>query len=286
MRNVFVFTYGILYALVVIVCLSIYRLLRPLVGGEFGTVLVVVLILALPITYLLLRFGLFRERKKPESNLHEEFRNELLTNGYTEKSLGIAEQVINEVREGKKVNYVYLKDFVVFSADYRNQTGDYQKALELLNMLDPKDVHSRSIRFIDRGTSLLLYLNVRMDAVCSLCDEAAARGIKNEAHELFDKEKTDPFVTMLDMIDYDYHLMSKEYDEAMAVTDRMIANTSAFAKEYVGKYYASAEVRKKLGMDAEAEEYMRKAWEFVKDKNPAIQQTYHMTRTRLGMDEQ
>ena len=285
MKNVFVFTYGILYALVVLVCLGIYWILRPLLGWEFGTVLIVVLALALPVTYLLLRFCLFRERNKPESNRHEEFRNELFTNGYTEKSLGIANQVINEVREGRKINYVYLKDFVVFLADYLNQTKDYQKALETLNLLNPKDVRDRSIRFIDRGTSFLLYLNVRMDTVCCLGDETAAQDIKKEAHEQFDKEKTDPFVTMLDMLDYDYHLMRKEYDEAMTVTERMMANTSAFSKEYVGKYYASAEVRKKLGKDAEAEEFMRMAWEFVKDKNPAIQQTYHMTRTRLGMDE-
>lgn len=286
MRNVYLFTYGILYALVVIVCLAIYRLLKPLIGVEFGTALIVVLVAALPLTYLILRFGLFRERNKPESSLHEQFRNELFTNGYNEKSLGIAEQVINDVKAGKKVNYVYLKDFVVFSADYRNQIKDYQKALELLNMLDPKDVRSKSIRVIDRGLSLLLYLNVRMDAVCGLCDEAAARGIKNEAHELFGKETGDPFASMLDVIDYDYHLMRKEYDEALAIADRMMANTSAFAKEYVGKYYVSAEVRKLLGRDGEAEEFMRKAGEFVKDKSPAIQQTYHMTRTRLGMDEQ
>ena len=37
MRNVYLFTYGILYALVVIVCLAIYRLLKPLIGVEFGT---------------------------------------------------------------------------------------------------------------------------------------------------------------------------------------------------------------------------------------------------------
>ena len=286
MRNVFVFTYGILYALVVIVCMAVYWLLKPVIGVEFGTALIAVLVLALPLTYLLLRFELFRERNKPESNLHEEFRKELFTNGYTEKSLGIADQVINEVKAGKKVNYVYLKDFVVFTADYRNQIKDYQKALELLDLLDPKDVRSRSIRVIDRGMSMLLYLNVRMDTVCGLCDEAAARGIQNEAHELFDSVNTDPFASMLDVIDYEYHILHKEYDKALAISDRLMANTSEFGREYVGKYYYSAKVRKLLGREAEAEEYMRMAGEFVKDKSLAIQQTYHLMRTRLGMDEE
>ncbi|MBO4668467.1 MAG: DUF4229 domain-containing protein [Lachnospiraceae bacterium] len=286
MRNVFVYTFSILYALVVIVCLAVYWVFKSQISADFGVVFVIIMVVALPITYLLLRGSLLRERNRPESKMHEEFRTEILTNGYTEKSLGLADQVISEVKSGKKVNYVYLKDFVMYSADYQNQLKNYDKALELLNLPDAKDVRDRSIRFIDRGISLLLYLNIRMDAVCGLRDAAEAQSIKNEAHEQFGNETADPYITMLEMIDFEYQLLQEQYDAAKETVGRMLANTSPFAKEYCGKYYAAAQLCMRLNKPEEAEEYMQKAWEQVKDKSAALQQTYHMARTRFGMDEQ
>ncbi|MBO4398679.1 MAG: hypothetical protein J5795_00970 [Lachnospiraceae bacterium] len=287
MRNVYKITYLLLCALEILVAFLIFLILRPIVGGQTaGIVFGILCVAAFPMGFVLLKGLLKNEKGKESATLHEAFRNEILKNGFTQSALDIANQAIREHTSGKKMNVMYLKDFAMYAADYFNQVKDYETAQKYVDVIDEKEIRSKSISFIDRGISLLLYLSVRMDTYSGLKEEKTARAIMDEAHSRFDSSEDEMFKILLDGIDYNYYAMQEDYAKAQTAADRLLAYTSDFAKQYSGKYFINADLRCRLGKREEAAEFMRNAWEQVKDQGEAVKQTYRLAMKRFGLPDE
>ena len=286
MRNVYVITYFLLYIVEVLAAFVIFIILRHIVGDHTALIIFGILcVVALPLAYVLLKRLLNSEKGKPSAMLHEAFRNEVMTNGFTQKALDMANQAMREQTSGKKMSIVYLKDFAMYSADYFNETEQYDVARQYLEALDQKEVRSKSISFIDRGISHLLYLGVCMDTYTGLKDEKKAQEIWDEVHSRFGNREEEMFRILLDGIDFDYYMMHEEYDKAQTIADRILTYSSDFAKKLPAGYYINAGLCTKLGKQEEAAAFMQQAWEVVKDQNAAMIQTYRLAMKRFKLTD-
>ncbi|MBO7650271.1 MAG: hypothetical protein J6S79_05970 [Lachnospiraceae bacterium] len=286
MRNVYVVTYFLLYIIEVLAAFVIFIILRHIVGDHTSLIIFGVLcVVAIPLAFVLLKRLLNSEKGKPSAMLHEAFRNEVMTNGFTQKALDMANQAMREHTSGKEMSIVYLKDFAMYSADYFNQTRQFDTARQYLEALDQKEIRSKSISFIDRGISHMLYLGVCVDTYAGLKDEKKAAEFRDEAHSRFGNKDDEMFKILLDGVDYDYYAMREEYDKAQAIADRLLTYTSDFSKRLPSKYYVNADLCMRLGKQEEAAGFMQKAWEIVKDQNAAMVQTYRLAMKRFGLTD-
>ena len=113
MRNVYVVTYFLLYIIEVLAAFVIFIILRHIVGDHTSLIIFGVLcVVAIPLAFVLLKRLLNSEKGKPSAMLHEAFRNEVMTNGFTQKALDMANQAMREHTSGKEMSIVYLKDTV------------------------------------------------------------------------------------------------------------------------------------------------------------------------------
>ena len=286
MRNVYVITYFLLYIVEVLAAFVVFIILRHIIGDKAALLVFGILcVVALPLAYVLLKRLLNSEKGKPEAMLHEAFRNEVMTNGFTQKALDMANQAMREHTSGQKMNIIYLKDFAMYAADYFNETEQYDTARQYLEALDQNEIRSKSISFIDRGISHLLYLSVCMDTYTELKDEKKAQEILDEVHSRFGNREEEMFKVLVDGIDFDYHVMREEYDKAQTIADRLLTYTSDFVQKLPARYYINAGLCVQLGKKEEAEAFMQKAWEVVKDQNAAMVQTHRLAMKRFKLED-
>lgn len=283
MRNVNSIVYFLLCVMEILVAFVIYMILRPILGGQTAMVVFIILcVLAFPMGFVLRKRLLVNEKGKASATLHEAFRNEIMTNGFTQSALEMANQAMREQTSGKKMNIVYLKDFAMYAADYFNQSENYETARQYIEALDPKEIRSKSISFIDRGLSILLYLGVCMDTYTGLKDEKKSREVFDEAHSRFGNKQEEMFRILLDGIDYDYAVMNGKYDDAQKIADRLLTYTSDFAQKLPSAYITNADLCNRLGKRDEAEAFMQKTWQVVKDQGAVMVQTYRRAMKRFG----
>ena len=285
MKRVHVLVYGLLCLLVMLAGVFLYLIVRYFNDKAALTILCVFCVLSFPVAFVLKKVVLKQEKNSSAGSRYLEFRNEYLTNGYTEKAQAIAEQVIRDHSYGYKISIAYLKDYVMFTADYLNQIEDFENAYRYLTVLEPKEIRSKSLQLLDKGVSLLVYLGIRLTSLARMGRENEARETWEEAHKRFGSRTDDAFRLMLDSIDFEYYLMLKDHDQMEKIAARSLTYTSEFARQNAVPYMINAELCVLDGKKDEAAAFMERVWEVVKNSSAPVVQTYHLQMKRLGLEE-
>lgn len=285
MRNVFFYTYMLLYAAVAFFGIAALFIVKLFTGAAIGKPFLILLLADIPVAFVLLKALLGREKNKPEARLHDEMMREIRTNGVSEKSNEIADRAIREYKAGGKCDVVYLKDFALMPADYYNLHEDYAKAESYVKLLDGEEIKSGSLKFIDGGISLLSYYEVKTETLRGLGRREDAAEVLREAEAEFSKKNDTVTSMILDVIRYHCRMLFGEYDEASELAGRMLSYTGAFADLYVGKYYCNAELAAVTGDRDKAVSFMNTAFEKIVSKAPALREYHEAMRIKLGLSD-
>ncbi|MBR5348869.1 MAG: hypothetical protein IK125_06515 [Lachnospiraceae bacterium] len=285
MKRVHVMVYGLLCLLVMLAGVLAYLIVRFFDEKAAVTTLCVFCVLAFPAAYVLKKLLLKNEKNSSAGARYLEFRNEFLTNDYTDKAYAIAEQVIRDHSYGFKVSIAYLKDYVLFTADYFNQLEEYETAYRYLTVLEPKEIRSKSLQLLDKGASWLFYLGVRLTSLARMGRGNEARETWEEVHKRFGSRTDDMFRLMLDSIDFEYYLMLKDHEQMQKIAEQSLTYTSDYAKQNAAPYLINAELCIYDGKKEEAAAFMERVWEIVHNSSAPLVQSYHLQMKRFGLEE-
>ena len=276
---------GLLYALVVLAGSLLVLLLHFIFGAPLDLSFLILLLAAVPLSLVIFRVMMNRERSNPDSILHAEFMSELVTNGYTQKAFELAEQAFEKKRTGQKMNFVYFKDFAIYVADYYNLMQENEKALTYLDLVDKSEVLTNSTRIMDGGLTILTYYEVLMEAFRGTKAKTNAKLAFMEVRPYLDKKyPQDVLNIMADMIGYHYSMLMEDFEQAKQYVDRMMSYTSELAQSNMGRYLALADYCKQAGYEAQARDAMKLAHERMSPDQPVLEEIYGQWMERLGFE--
>lgn len=285
MKNVFVYTYGLLFLIVLAFAVMLGILIHQLTGASLLILIPVMVVLSALIALVIFKVLMSKEKRDPMAKLHQEYMNEFRVNGVSEKMLSMADQAINEHVNVKPIGITYFKDFVLLPADHFNMIGDFDRAMKYLQLIDEKEIRSKSIMFIDNGLSVLTYFTVKIYTLYSLKDCEGVKKIYDEAKNIFEKpDKKDFQAVILDSLEFYYLLSVCEYEKAKEVADRMLKYDNKFAEYYPTKYAINAELDLLLGEKEKAAEFMRTCLEKTEKIAPVLKPEYECLIKRWGLE--
>ena len=84
MKGVKLKTFTLIYLIIVTICVFFVMIFQSFIKANIGLVVVIVFLAAIPVAVLTLKIMLKIEMSKPFAKLHQEFMDELWTNGFTQ----------------------------------------------------------------------------------------------------------------------------------------------------------------------------------------------------------
>ncbi len=287
-KKVYIKTYGLLYLLTVLIAGSVTRLVHSFIKFNFLIAVVIILVAAIPVALIIFKIMLISEKNKPYSKVYSEFRREVFTHGYTDRYFELAGKAIDAYKNGEKIDPVYLKDFVLFTVDYHNMKGEYDKSLQLLSLLNESDFTGKSVRFIDYGTSALMYYGCYIDTYKGLNDRENAIKLIERAKPLLDSQfKNDVLTVSTYAIYYNYYMLLGNYERAEEYLNKVLAMDSEAAMRFYTRYYIEAEFDLHLGKRQEAVAALKKMEKLVTgDFVELMSFIYKQYQVHLGLEEE
>ncbi len=281
-------TIGLLYLVIVLLASSVAILFCRIFRVNFLIALAIILVLAVPVSIIGFQILMTKQKKNPYGKLHAEFVEELYKNGYSEKFFEISEKAVSAHKNGEKVNSVYLKDFVLYTADYYNATEQYAKALSYIMLLNENDFTGKDTRFIDYGMSALMYYGCLMETYRGLNDKEKAIKMIERAKPILDRTfKSDVLSMGADTVYYNYYMLLENYERAEEFADKILSYKSPEAERYFTKYYIEAEFNMHLGKKQEAVDSIKKMEPFLEGETKILFSFYYSNFIkRLGLQEE
>ena len=287
MGSVILKLWGFIYLLVVLAGTLGVLLIHLIFGVPFGILWIVMAVLALPASVYVLGKLRKAEIKKPDAKLHAEYMEEIRTKGYTPRFFELAEQAVSMKQTGGTFDFVYLKDFVIYTADYYNMVGQSDKALSYLNVLDRNEVMSKSIQFMDKGTTILLFYNVLMEAYRGTKDRAGAEQAWAEVQPYVTKTHAIPALnTSAQMIRYHYYMLTEDDERAKQVIDEIAADNSPQTQDIMTRYTIQADYALSKGDKEAARKAMTRAEQCCREGAPILREIYNGWMKRFGLTEE
>ena len=288
-KSVFIKTTGLLYITVAAFGAAVAGILWRFFEFNIVIAIAIVLAAAVPVTAVMFAVMMNGEKHSKFGRLYMEFKQELVSNGYSERFLQITEEVVDAHRKGEKISKVYLKDFILYACDYYNLVGDYSKALSLISNLNEFDYTGKSDTFIDYGLSAMMYYSSLMDTYRGLNDKAGASGMIGRARPFLDKNYKFEVMNMgAEAIYYNYCMLIEDYERAGEYVKKLSSYTSDESKKYYVRYYIEAEYDMHLGRREEAAAALKKmepVLEKAGDLKLALEFCYNRYWNLLGLRE-
>ena len=286
-KSVKIKTMGLLYLVIVLFASAVAILICKIFRINILIAEGIILVLAVPVTFVGFKILLSREKNKPYSKVHSEFYKELFTNGYTEKFFELSEKAINAYKNGEKIDAVYLKDFVLYTVDYYNAMEQYDKALSLIMLLNENDYNGKSSLFIDHGMSALTYYGCLMETYRGLNDKGNAINLIERARPVLDMDHKYEVLNMyVDAIYYNYYMLIENYDRAGEFVDKLALYTSPESARFFTRYFIDAEFKLHQGRRQEASDAIKQMEAlFEGDQKHLFEFYYSVYLKRLGFNE-
>lgn len=280
-------TMGLLYLVIVLFASAAAILICKIFRINILIAEGIILVLAVPVTFVAFKILLSREKNKPYSKVYSEFHKELFTNGYTEKFFELSEKAINAYKSGEKIDKVYLKDFVLYTVDYYNSMEQYDKALSLIMLLNENDYNGKSSLFIDHGMSALMYYGCLMETYRGLNDKGNAINLIERARPVLDMDHKYEVLNMyVDAIYYNYYMLIENYDRAGEFVDKLASYTSPESARFFTRYFIDAEYKLHQGRTQEASDAIKKMEAlFEGDQKHLFEFYYSVYLKRLGFNQ-
>ena len=284
-KSVMLKTMGLLYLVIVLFGFAIVLFFHRLFRYNLLIAMGIVLVAAIPVTFVAFKILLSREKNKPYSKVYSEFRKELFTNGYTEKFFELSDQAINAYKSGEKIDQVYLKDFVFYTADYYNAMQQYDKSLELVSLIDANRLTEKSTIYIDHGISALTYYGCLMEIYRGLNDKGNAINLIERAKPVLEMNHKHEVIKMfVDNIYYMYYMLIENYERAGEYADKIASYTSPESAKFFTRYIVEAEYKLHQGKRQEAIEAYKKMESLIEGEQKKILEFYYSVYAeRLGI---
>lgn len=277
----FVKTVGLIFILFYILIWLILHILSIFIGFVcpiFRNVGFISL-LALPISIIasLITFKIMmnRQKKDPLAQLHLAMKQEMNENGFSDKFFQINNEGIELFRREYTNNSIgYFLELVVFGSIGYIYKEDYQKALQLINMVDNNALKSRVISFLDGGYSLILYFDTQLNVCYRLQDRGRAERVMDDAKPYIEKfrGKNDLFNLGIDETYYFYYLINQDYDSSKKYAEAILKNPITNKAKIVDGYLEMARIYKLTGDVDKESEYINEAKKVLLERNITINQ--------------
>lgn len=276
---------GLLYLVIVLFGAAIALFFHRLFRYNLLIAFAIVLVAALPVTYVVFKIMISKEKNKPYSKLLTEFNKELFTNGYTEKFFELSNQAINAYKSGEKIDQLYLKDFVFYTADYYNATEQYAKSLELVSLVDVNRLTNKNTIYLDHGISAMTYYGCLMEIYRGTNDKGNAINLMEQAKPILEMNHKHELIQMFaDNIYYMYYMVIENYDRAGEYADKLASYTSPESARFFSRYIAEAEYKLHLGKRQEAIEAFKKMESLFEGEHKNLYEFYYnVFAERLGI---
>ena len=284
-KSIFFKTVGLMYLVVAMVGAMIAAILQKIFRFNIVTAIVIVLVAAIPVAAILFVIMLNGEKNSKFGKLHTEFMKELVNNGYSPRFLQITEEAVNAKINGENVGKVYLRDFVLYAADYYNLTGNYNKALSLIQNLNEYDFTGTSDKFIDQGMSAMMYYSALMDSYRGLGDKQSASNMIKRAAPILNREYKIGTMNMgAEAIYYNYCMLTEDYERAGEYAAKLASYDSPEADKYFVRFFIEAEYLMHQGKRQEAAAALKKMERCMKgDLEKAVRYFYEKAAERLEL---
>lgn len=267
---------GLLYLVIVLFGTAIALFFHRLFRYNILIAIAIVLVAALPVTYVVFKILISREKNKPYGKVYSEFRKELFTNGYTERFFELSNQAINAYKNGEKIDQVYLREFVLFNVDYYNAVEKYDKSLELIRLLDENSFIGKSTTYIDQGMSALTFYGNYMEICRGLNDKASAINLLERAKPIMEmNHKYEVFNMYVDSIYYTYYMLIENYERAGEYADKLASYTSPDSARFFTRYIVEAEYKLHQGKRQEAIEAFKKMESLIEGEQKSLFEFYY-----------
>ncbi len=276
---------GLLYLVIVLFGAAIALFFHRLFRYNLLIAFAIVLVAALPVTYVVFKIMISKEKNKPYGKVYSEFRKELFTNGYTEKFFELSNQAINAYKNGEKIDQVYLREFVLYTVDYYNAMKKYDKSLELIKLLDENSFTGKSTIYIDHGMSALTYYGSLMEICRGLNDKGSAINLLERAKPVMEmNHKYEVFNMYVDNIYYTYYMLIENYERAGEYADKLASYTSPDSARFITRYIVEAEYKLHQGKRQEAIEAYKKMESIIEGEQKNLYEFYYSVYAdRLGI---
>lgn len=284
-KSIFFKTVGLMYLVVAMVGAMIAAILQKIFRFNIVTAIVIVLVAAIPVTAILFVIMLNGEKNSKFGKLHTELMKELVNNGYSPRFLQITEEAVNAKINGENVGKVYLRDFVLYAADYYNLTGNYNKALSLIQNLNEFDFTGTSDKFIDQGMSAMMYYSALMDSYRGIGDKQSASNMIKRAAPILNREYKIATMNMgAEALYYNYCMLTEDYERAGEYAAKLASYDSPEADKYFVRFFIEAEYLMHQGKRQEAAAALKKMERCMKgDLEKAIRYFYEKAAERLEL---
>lgn len=289
-RSIFIKTVGLLYLVVAMIGAMTAALLQKIFGFNIVTAIVIVLVAAIPVTAVVFALLMNGEKNSKAGRLHTEFLKELVNNGYSQRFLQISEEAVNAKLNGEKIGKVYLRDFVLYAADYYNLTRNYNKALSLIQNLSEFDFTGTSDKFIDQGLSAMMYYSALMDSYRGLGDKTSASNMIKRAAPILNREYKIATMNMgAEALYYNYCMLTEDYERAGEYAAKLASYNTPEADKYFVRFFIEAEYLMHQGKRDEAAAALKKMEPVIEkggDLRKAMEFCYNQYWVLLGLKEQ
>ena len=284
-KSIFFKTVGLLYLVVAMIGAMTAALLQKIFGFNIVTAIVIVLVAAIPVTAVVFAILMNGEKNSKAGRLHTEFLKELVNNGYSQRFLQITEEAVNAKLNGEKIGTVYLRDFVLYAADYYNLSGNYNKALSLIQNLNEFDFTGTSDKFIDQGLSAMMYYSALMDSYRGLGDKMSASNMIKRAAPILNREYKIATMNMgAEALYYNYCMLTEDYERAGEYAAKLASYDSPEADKYFVRFFIEAEYLMHQGKRQEAAAALKKMERCMKgDLEKAVRYFYEKAAEKLEL---
>ena len=284
MKGVKLKTFTLIYLIIVTICVFFVMIFQSFIKANIGLVVVIVFLAAIPVAVLTLKIMLKIEMSKPFAKLHQEFMDELWTNGFTQKFIDLGNQAIEAKKNGENIDQAYLTDFVFYLSDFYNLTEQFDKSLPILSVIDEKDMISRSTKLLVGGYYIVMFYALLMEAYRGTKNKEMAQQLIEKGRPYLDKKyKLDAISMVADTVVYDYYMLFENYEMAKRAVDKLMSYKSQQADKFYTKYFAAAEINMVLGNRQGAQAIMDQCKRNMGEQMAVVNQSFEIFRRRLGI---
>lgn len=204
--------------------------------------------------------------------------------GYTNHTIEKADIAIESYQEGANISILYLKDYILLPAEYSMIKGYYDRALEYLNVIDPKMLLTYDLIVEDIGFSYFAYYALKMEICAWSKDRALAEKTMEEVKPKLTKEyKGEILRYVVDSIYFEYYMALGEYSSAKEYSYKLLTYKNVDSGFLFSAYISNAQVDLAFGEYEEAQMFMDEARKIACGSNPTQKQAYNSMITKLDV---
>lgn len=196
--------------------------------------------------------------------------------GFTNHTIEKADSAIEIYQEGANISILYLKDYILLPAEYSMIKGYYNRALDYLNVIEPKQLLNPDLIVEDIGFSYFAYYALKMEICAWTKDRILAEKTMEEVKpKLVRNFKGNTLLYIIDSIYFEYYMAMGKFSSAREIAYKLLTYKNLDRGFLFGSYVSNAQVDIAFGEYDEAQMFMDEARKIASEGDPTLKQSYN-----------